>query len=131
MKLAIVTTFAALFAFGLFVRFTRAEDAPKSSPVVGVLIDQMCGEKQMKKDDPQAAAEKHPKACCMKEGCADSGYAVISGKKMYKFDDNGNKLAKDYLAKSDSKTKVSVEGTVKDDGTMAVTAINPAPEKEG
>jgi hypothetical protein len=65
----------------------------------------------------------------MKEGCADSGYAVISGKKMYKFDDNGNKLAKDYLAKSDNKTEVSVEGNVKEDGTIAVTDIKAAPAK--
>jgi hypothetical protein len=83
----------------------------------------------MSKADPQKAAEKHPKDCCMKEGCAESGYAVISGKKMYKFDDNGNKLAKDYLAKSDNKTEVSVEGNVKEDGTIAVTDIKAAPAK--
>jgi hypothetical protein len=122
---------AALIVVGSVATFVRAADDEKkpAGPVTGVLIDQACGEKQMSKPDPQAAAAKHPKSCCMKEACAESGYAVISGKKMYKFDDNGNKLAKEYLAKSDSKTDVSVEGTVKDDGTMAVTAINAAPAK--
>jgi hypothetical protein len=97
------------------------------SSVSGILIDQACGAKMMTEDDPEKAASAHPKACAMKDECAASGYAVISGKEMIKFDDNGNKLAKDFLAKTDKTDdlKVTVEG-VRTGDTIAVTAINPA-----
>jgi len=127
-KIALLSGIVALGTFA-FSNARGADADDKGKSVSGVLIDQMCGEKQMSKDDPQAAAAKHPKACAMKESCAESGYAVISGKKMYKFDDKGNQLAKDYLAKSDSNTQVTVMGDVKDDGTIAVTDIQAAPAK--
>jgi hypothetical protein len=102
-------------------------DVGKATTVNGVLIDNACGAKMMTKDDPQAAAADHPKSCAVKEACAASGYAVISGKQLLKFDDNGNKLAKDYLANPDSKTAVAVDGALQADGTFAVTAIHAAP----
>jgi len=111
---------------GLTSAVSRAE-VGKAGTVNGVLIDNACGAKMMTKDDPQAAAADHPKSCAVKEACAASGYAVISGKQMLKFDDNGNKLAKDYLANADSKTAVAVDGTEQADGTLAVTAIHAAP----
>jgi hypothetical protein len=125
MKSALITV-VALVVVASYSAFARPDD--NKGPITGVLIDQACGAKQMTKDDPQAAAAKHPKACCVKEACASSGYAVISGKTMYKLDDKGAQLAKDYLAKEDSKTMVTVEGNVKDD-TIEVTAINPAEKK--
>ena len=36
--------------------------------IKGVLIDAMCGEKMMKKEDPQKAAADHPKACAVDSG---------------------------------------------------------------
>jgi hypothetical protein len=100
----------------------------KATTVNGVLIDNACATKFMAKDDPQAAAAaEHPKSCLLKEYSAASGYAVISGKRLLKFDDNGNKLAKNYLAQADFKTDVAVDGTEQADGTLAVTAINAAP----
>ena len=128
LKISLLAGIVALGAFA-FNNARGADADDKGKSVTGVLIDQMCGEKQMSKDDPQASAAKHPKSCAMKESCAESGFAVISGKKMYKFDDKGNQLAKDYLAKSDSKTEVTVKGDVKDDGTIAVTDIEAAPAK--
>ncbi|HSU69427.1 MAG TPA: hypothetical protein VLJ39_21250 [Tepidisphaeraceae bacterium] len=99
--------------------------------VSGVLIDQACGSKMMAKADPEKAAAGHPKSCATKDACAASGYAVISGKQMLKFDDNGNKLAKEFLAKTD-KTKdirVHVEGTEKGD-QIAVTSITAAGDQK-
>ena len=116
---------AMLCVVGSYSGLSRADDAAKKSSTTGVLIDQACGGKQMGKDDPQAAAAKHPKACCMKEACAASGFAVISGKHMYKLDEKGATMAKEYLAKEDSTTSVSVDGTV-EDGVIEVTAIHPA-----
>ena len=83
--------------------------------ITGVLIDQACGNKQMAKADPAKAAEGHTKACCLK--CADSGYSVISGKKMYKIDSADASKAKDFLGKDDTASKniqVTVEGDVDD-----------------
>jgi hypothetical protein len=130
MRLSLVSL--AIVSAGFFVVHTvRAadDDKAKTTTVTGVLIDNACAAKQMSKDDPEKAAEAHPKSCAKKDACAASGYAVISGKKLYKFDDKGNQLAKDYLAKDDSKTHVSVDGEVKEDGTIAVTDIKAAPAK--
>jgi hypothetical protein len=66
----------------------------------------------------------------MKDSCAKSGYAVISGKDMIKFDDNGDKLAKDFLenSKAEDNLRVQVEGT-RDGDQIKVTSIKAAPEK--
>jgi hypothetical protein len=122
--------FAAMLAFTLVIQFAMAQDAKDagaSQTVTGVLIDQACGAGMMKKADPEAAAAEHPKSCATKDSCEKSGYAVISGKKMLKFDDNGNKLAKDFLAKTDKEKdlRVTVEGT-ETDGQIAVTSLKPA-----
>src|SRR5207244_12470455 len=75
---------------GLFVgaASVRAED----KTIHGVLVDNHCSAKMMKADDPDKAAAAHEKACCIKCG-KDAGYAVISEKKLYKFDDKGNEMA--------------------------------------
>jgi hypothetical protein len=120
---------AGAMALGLGVcglAYAAADDA-KTEKVTGVLIDQQCGKGQLNKEDPEAAAAKHPKACAMKEACAKSGYMVITGKKSLKLDDEGAKKAKEYLAKEDSKTKVVIEG-VKDGDTLKVTSIMAAPD---
>jgi hypothetical protein len=120
---------AGAIALGLGVcglAYAAADDA-KTEKVTGVLIDQQCGKGQLNKEDPEAAAAKHPKACAMKEACAKSGYMVITGKKSLKLDEEGAKKAKEYLAKEDSKTKVVIEG-VKDGETLKVTSIMAAPD---
>ena len=111
---------------GLAYAAAAADDA-KTEKVTGVLIDQQCGKGQLNKEDPEAAAAKHPKACCIKEACAKSGFMVISGKKSLKLDEEGAKKAKEYLAKEESKTKVVIEG-VKDGDTLKVKSIMAAPE---
>src|SRR5690349_9293702 len=91
--------------------FARAADDEKDKDmdkgaIHGVLIDNMCGQKQMDKDPDKAehAAAKMGKDCASKESCAASGYAVISGKKMMKLDDKGNEMAKKYIANEDNKS---------------------------
>ncbi len=106
----------------------RAEDkAEKGESWDGILIDKACGEGQ--KDE--ASAAKHPKACAMKEACAKSGYGLYAGDKFIKFDEEGDKLAKEYLAKEEHTTKVLVHGELDKDGKMVkVTAIEPQEEKK-
>jgi hypothetical protein len=118
---------AGALALGLSVLggYSLAADDAKTEKITGVLIDQKCGKNQLSKEDPEAAAAKHPKACAAKEDCAKTGYMVISGKKSYKLDEEGAKKAKEYLAKEDSKTKVVIEGT-KDGETLKVMSIKAA-----
>jgi hypothetical protein len=120
----------AMSLLSLFNGFSRADDKKDVQTVTGILIDQHCGEKMMKKDDPEAAAAEHTKSCATADACAASGYCVITGKHMLKFDDAGNKLAKDFLAKTDKEKdlKVTVTGMVHDD-QIDVTSLKDAAEK--
>ena len=104
----------------------RAADDAKDKEIKGVLIDNACGAKQ----DSEEKAANHPKACAMKEGCAKSGFAVMSGKKLVKFDEAGNAKAKEFLGVEENTTKVIVVGTVSEDGkTIAVKEIKSAAKK--
>jgi hypothetical protein len=102
--------------------FAADQDNKKVS---GVLIDQACAARYMKKDDPQAAAEKHPVSCCLKENCAASGYEVISGKNETKIDNGSNVKVKEYLEKEGASTKVDITGTQNADGTITIGSIEP------
>ena len=113
----------AVLGLSMIVGYSYGADA-KSEKITGVLIDQACGKGQMSKDDPEAAAAKHPVGCAKKESCAKSGYAIISGKTMLKLDDAGNEKAKAYL-KDSNITKVTVEGT-KDGDTLKISSIEAA-----
>ena len=81
------------------------------------------------KDDPEKAAAEHPKSCALKDACVKSGYAVISGKTMWKLDAKGNILAKEFLEKStkDADIRVIVDGAKKGD-EIAVEGIVAAPD---
>jgi len=125
MKATLSLGLAAMIVISALATFTHARPDDAKS-VTGVLIDQACAAKMMSKDDPQAAATKHPKACCMKDACASSGFAVISGKHLYKLDADGSKMAKEYLAKDDSTTMVTVTGDVESDKIDEVKSIAPA-----
>lgn len=123
MKKSLLASVAVL-GLSVFASYSYSADDAKPEKITGVLIDQACGGKQMSKDDPEAAAAKHPVACAKKDACAKSGYAIITGKTMLKLDDAGAEKAKAYLAKSNI-TKVNVEGT-KEGDTLKVTSIEAA-----
>jgi hypothetical protein len=104
----------------------------------GILIDANCGDGK-----PADKVKGHPAGCALK--CADSGLGVYHEDKWIKFDEKGQKLAKDYLKEAEAKenkdkkdddkekktTKVHVEGKLSDDGkTFAVKAIHPEGEKK-
>lgn len=118
--------FAVAVAMSFCVKFAHAADeSGKSEKITGVLIDSHCAGNMMKKEDPQAAAEKHKVSCANK--CIDGGASVvlISGKDELKLDEKGEQLAKDYLKKEDAKSKVTV--TCEKDGNMLkVSEINAA-----
>jgi hypothetical protein len=88
----------------------------------GVLIDSACGAKQKSEDDAVA----HPKSCVMKPGCMKSGLGLFKGDTFIKFDEKGQTIAKEYLAKDEHGTKVHVAGKLSDDGkTIMVSEIHP------
>ena len=111
---------------GVALRAADEKAADKGTSFHGVLIDNACGAK--KKTEADAAG--HTIACAKKSSCEESGYQLVSGSDHLKFDDKGNKLAKEYLAKNDKNdaTKVTVEGT-KDGDNLKVTSIKAADAK--
>lgn len=112
---------ASLSTMGVAVR-AEDKDSEKAHEVKGVLIDNACGGKKS-----EAEAAKHPQACTLKDGCASSGYQVVSGDKHLKFDEKGNELAKKYLAMKDTTTHVLVIGSPSEDGkSIMVKEIKPA-----
>ncbi len=99
--------------------------APEEKKIDGVLIDQACGSKCMTKDDPQAAAEKHPMACCLKPACEKSGFEIISGKDEMKINTDSTGKVKEYLEKDGNSTKVDATYTSNADGTITIVNIDP------
>ena len=86
----------------------------------GYLVDKMCGARYVK-GDATAAAEKgmkHSKACALDEDCAASGFGIIMDGKYVKFDEAGDKIAADYLNKSDKKSNFLVEVSGSKDGDI-------------
>ena len=104
--------------------------ADEHEGVHGVLIDSKCGF-----DKTEEKVAKHPATCALK--CADTGLGVVSKDKFIKFDEKGQKIAKEYLEKitkedkEKASTKVHVEGKVSKDGkSMEVTAIHADKKKD-
>src|ERR687886_1017208 len=100
-------------ALALTTLFAYAQDEKKTVKVTGYVIDNMCAEMHGTEEE----ASHHPNACALMESCQKSGFAVVSGEKTYKLDEQGNKLAAEALkaAKTKKGLKVDVEGTLEGD----------------
>ena len=98
----------------------------KSHSMIGYLVDQNCGKRMVmddvKKSDAKAA--RHTKDCALEETCKANGYGIVTGGKFYKFDNDGNKKAAQYLnaTKKENNLKVEVAG-VMDGDKMKVESI--------
>jgi hypothetical protein len=121
-----VLPLAAILALGLSVKFVAAADDKdsdsKGQKITGVLVDDHCADKFKN----EKAAAKHPASCAAK--CTKDGgeFVLFQGDKKYKLDQKGNELAKDYIAKKDAKTKVTITGQ-KEGDEIKVTDIMAAP----
>jgi hypothetical protein len=104
--LCVALALAAVFAYA-------KDDTAKSVKVTGYVIDNMCAGMHSTEDE----AKEHTTSCALMPKCDKSGYAVVSGDKSYKLDDNGNKLAEQVLKTTHTKKglKVEVEGTIDGD----------------
>jgi hypothetical protein len=112
-------TFLAAAAVALAAAFAFAQGEQKSVKITGYVIDNMCAGMHGSEEE----AQRHPNACALMESCQKSGFAVVSGEKTYKLDEQGNKLAAEALkaAKTKKGLKVDVEGTVEGDTLHAQT----------
>lgn len=113
-------------AIALAAAFVYAQGESKSVKLTGYVIDNMCAQMHGTEDE----AKSHPNACGLMESCLKSGYAVVSGDKTYKLDEDGNKLAAAALkaAKTKKGLKVDVEGTL-DGDTLHATKLTEAAVK--
>jgi hypothetical protein len=100
-------------ALALCAVFAYAQDEKKTVKVTGYVIDNMCAGMHGAEDE----AKEHTTSCALMPKCEKSGYAVVSGDKSYKLDDNGNKLAEQVLRSTHTRRglKVEVEGTLEGD----------------
>src|SRR5918911_1795571 len=93
--------------------FAYAQEESKAVKVTGYVVDNMCAGMHGSEEE----AKDHPTSCALMPKCEKSGFAVVSGDKTYKLDEQGNKLAADALkaAKTKRGLKVEVEGTLEGD----------------
>ena len=115
---AVAVALASVFAFA-------QEGEKKSVKVTGYVVDNMCAEMH----GSEAEAKNHPNACALMPACEKSGFAVVSGDKTYKLDEQGNKLAADALkgVKQKKGLKVDVEGSLEGD-TLHVAKLEASKE---
>jgi hypothetical protein len=114
---AVAVALAAVFAY--------AQGEKKTLKVTGYVVDNMCAGMH----GSEAEAKNHPNACALMPACQESGFAVVSGDKTYKLDEQGNKLAAEALkaAKTKKGLKVDVEGTL-DGDTLHADKLEAAKE---
>ena len=113
-------------AVALAATLALAQGGEKTTvKLTGYVIDNMCAEVHGTEED----AQKHPNACALMPACEKSGFALISGGKSYKLDEQGNKLAADAVraAKTQKGLKVEVEGTV-EGSTLHATRLEAVKE---
>ena len=101
----------------------------KSVTLTGYLIDNSCAANHATDKTFATWVKTHGTSCAVMESCEKSGYGVVVGEKLYKFDDNGNNSVADLLKNTKSKKglHVKVEGTV-DGDTIKVTKLTEVTE---
>jgi hypothetical protein len=96
----------------------------KTVTLDGYLIDNSCAANHEKDKTFGTWVKTHGTSCATMEACEKSGYGVVVGEKLYKFDDKGNASAEGLLKSTKSKKglHVKAEGTV-DGDTLKVTNL--------
>ena len=120
---ALMLTLAALVAF--------AQGESKTVKVKGYLMDNMCAGEPGEDKDYESEAKEHAISCALMPHCAKAGYAVAEGKKLYRLDDAGNRLAESALKgtkapKSQKGLLVEVEGTLEGSTLKATKLVEVA-----
>ncbi|MER3524371.1 MAG: hypothetical protein C4326_09960 [Ignavibacteria bacterium] len=104
----------------------KAEPKAKATMLHGYIVDQMCAKNMAKKSNPMELAAKHTKECALEEACAASGYGIFYGDgKWVKFDEKGDKLAKEMFEKSKKEKDfmADVSGELKGDKFVVASLV--------
>jgi hypothetical protein len=130
-KIAAICALMIVFSLAVIAGDKKEATAEKggTTTLKGYVVDASCAKDMAGKEDVMTRAANHSKKCALEEMCTASGYGVFSDGKWYKFDEAGDKQAKELVEKT-TKTKeiaVEVKGK-KGDGTMAVTSIKEQKE---
>lgn len=88
----------------------------------GYVVDAMCAKTMLKKNNPMERAAKHTRDCALEESCASSGYGLFHDGKYYKFDDEGDKKAKDVIENSTTEKGMMVDVTGQMEGDKIIVA---------
>ncbi len=98
----------------------------------GYVVDAMCAKGMLKKDNPMVKAAAHTRDCALEDDCAGSGFGVFSDGKYYKFDEKGDKMAKELLEKTSTEKGIMVDVTGSMNGDMvAVASVKEHKAMEG
>lgn len=116
-----------LFVIGLVLSLSVAAAAAAARTEVkltGYIVDNACGSPHASDANPAEFAKGHPISCALMPRCSSSGYALFTGGKVYKLDEDGNKKVMGLLKSTKSKKglNVAVEGTLEGE-TLHVTKI--------
>lgn len=121
-------------AFGVAQDSTPGKKEEKKSEGKwhGYIVDAMCANNMVKKGNAMEKAAKHTKECALEEACASSGFGVFYDGKYYKFDEVGDKQAKEMLEKSTTEKGLmaDVTGTMADDKIMVASIAEMKMEKK-
>lgn len=71
-------------------------------------MDKMCSKRMVKNHEKTV---KHTKTCLTEEGCAASGFGLMTDKKFIPFDAKGNELAANYLKTTQRSSDFQIEVT--------------------
>lgn len=98
------------FYMCLIVLIANVSFAKAPAPKVwsGYLMDKMCSKRMVGNHDKVV---KHTKTCLTEEGCAASGFGVMTDKKFIPFDTKGNEVAANYLKSTQKESDFQIEVT--------------------
>jgi hypothetical protein len=124
--------FVAAFGFAKESKPEKKEEAKSDGKWHGYIVDAMCAKNMVKKGNAIEKAAKHTKECALEDACAASGYGVFYDGKYYKFDEDGDKKAKEVIEKSTTEKgmMVDVTGTMEDDKIMVASIAEMKMEKK-
>ncbi len=102
-----------LFIFSILILMIGALVLAEAKTYNGTLLDKVCSASA---SNPAKVA-KHTKECALMESCVPGGYGVVVDGKYLKFDEKGDKLASEWLAKTDKERdlQITVTGTLDGD----------------
>ncbi len=102
-----------LFVFSTLILMIGALVLAEAKSYNGTLLDKVCSASA---SNPAKVA-KHTKECALMESCVPGGYGIVVDGKYLKFDEKGDKLASEWLAKTDKERdlQITVTGTLDGD----------------